>query len=119
MTFRRLALVASRAETSISGGQKSYHNPVVSHAGTGRSRTSARRAHVDAYWLKTNMPTLWGNYVRTAFRTREACAAHFEVSYQTVCNWWDGLHAPASAIYARASIEDGARLHATMTGARP
>lgn len=45
-------------------------------------------------------------------------APHFEVSFQTVCNWWDGMHAPASAIYARASLEDGARLHAVMTGAR-
>lgn len=123
MSFQRPMLVSSQPDLAAPSGQKSRTNHFVLQAGRGRGRAAARRAHVqatiaDAYWLKQNLPSLWGEYVRGRFHTREDCAAHFEVSFQTVCNWWDGLHAPASAIYAKASLEDGARLHAAMTGAR-
>lgn len=114
----RLRAISSCSDTAIGQGPKSLPKVFADQPGRGRGREAARRAHADPRWLKVNMAYLWGNYVRSAFRSREACAAHFEVSFQTVCNWWDGMHAPASAIYARASLEDGARLHAVMTGAR-
>lgn len=114
----RLRAISSCSDTAIGQTQKSLPKVLAPLDGRGRGRVPARRAHVEPRWLKVNMASLWGNYVRSAFRSREACAAHFEVSFQTTCNWWDGLHAPASAIYARASLEDGSRLHAVMTGAR-
>lgn len=96
-----------------SAGQKSFANRFDCRAGE-----TARRARVDGHWLRCNMAALWGRYVRLAFASREAVAAHYGVTFQTACNWWDESHAPAAAIYARASIEDGERLHAVMVGAR-
>lgn len=123
MSFQRPMLVSSQSDADPAAGQKSCANLFVSQAGRGRGRAAARRAHVqapltDAYWLKQNLPALWGEYVRGRFRSREACAEHFGVAFQTVCNWFDGLHSPAAAVFAKASIEDGSRLHAVMTGAR-
>lgn len=63
------------------------------------------------------MPSLWSRYVRGRFATREACADHFGVTFQTACNWWDEVCAPSSAAYAQAAIEDGAALNAVMVGA--
>ena len=113
MTSRSLT-VAPAPEARPSGGQMSCRNPLD----RAPSRRRAGAARVDGFWLKRNMPQLWRNYVRATYRSREACAAYFEVTFQTACNWWDGLHAPSSAVYARASLEDGARLNRHMTGGR-
>ncbi|WDA11426.1 hypothetical protein [Paracoccus marcusii] len=29
-----------------------------------------------------------------SFSSREACAVHFGVTFQTACNWFDALNAP-------------------------
>lgn len=111
MTIRAIASVSFVAPLS---GQKSFANPFDLPPAGGRGR--ARDPRDVGFYLRRNMAVLWGAYVRARFSDREACAAHFGVTFQTACNWWDGANAPASAVYARASIEDGARLHAAMVG---
>lgn len=115
MTLPRLSLVAS-ADPAPDVGQKSCANLLDLPSQGGRGRGDRRRARGVGYDLRRMMPALWGRYVRATFASREGCAAHFGVALQTACNWWDDLHAPAAAVYARASIEDGARLHQFMVG---
>lgn len=126
MSLPRPSLVYSRpGQPGAAAGQKSCPNrldPVrgpAPGAGRGRSAQAARRCFgaVDAYHLKRSMPALWGRYVRQTFASREAVAAHFGVAFQTACNWWDELHAPSAAVYAKASIEDGAGLALVMAQA--
>lgn len=121
MTLRRPVLVSSCGHPAPAAGQTSCANPFDQPAGgRGRGRVQARRAFgvvVDGPWLRRQMPGLWSDYCRAVFVGREACAAHFGVTFQTACNWWDGVCAPHAAVYARASIEDGARLMAVVTGA--
>lgn len=127
MALSRPFLVSQSVHPASGPGQKSYPNrldqtrPAGPCDGPGRGHHAQRRCHgaVDAFALKRQMPALWGHYVRQTFASREATAAHFGVTFQTACNWWDELHAPSSAVYAKASIEDGARLGAAMLGLRP
>lgn len=118
MTLPRPVLVSSCAQPATDGGQKSWANRFDLPPG-GRGRAGRRAAgRLDPHGLKRGMPVLWSRYVRSRFSCREACADHFGVTFQTACNWWDEVCAPAAAVYAQAMIEDGVRLHRVMVGAR-
>lgn len=112
MTIRAIASVSSVAPDA---GQKSLSKEFAPVGGRGRDCRTARRGR-DAHALKCNMAVLWRRYVRLAYRSREDLRADFDVTFQTACNWWDGAHAPSSAAYARAALQDGVRLHAVMVG---
>lgn len=116
MSSLRPRLVHSCAQPAAPSGQTSCPNRLdVPPGGRGWERRGQRGRDV-GFYLRRNMPALWGRYVRGTFASREDCAAHFGVAFQTACNWWDDLHAPAAAVFARATIEDGAALHKIMTG---
>lgn len=58
-----------------------------------RSASVARRGHVhtidrDAFLRR------WSLLMIASFSTREECAVYFDVTYQTSCNWFDGLCRP-------------------------
>lgn len=80
--------------TQPNGGvrQKSHHDQFD---GRGRSRESARRAHIHAYQPdRASFLRRWSLLMIASFSSREACAVHFGVTFQTACNWFDGLNAP-------------------------
>ena len=61
--------------------------------GRGRSVAAARRAHAcrpDAAVFQRR----WSHLMIATFPSREACAVHFGVTFQTACNWFDGLCRP-------------------------
>ncbi|MDO5658316.1 MAG: hypothetical protein Q4G36_08340 [Paracoccus sp. (in: a-proteobacteria)] len=61
--------------------------------GRGRSPAARRRAHI-APPQRDDFTRNWSLLMIASFARREDVAAHFEVSFQTACNWVDGLHRP-------------------------
>lgn len=73
-------------------GQMSRAN---SFDGRGRSAASARRAHVHAdHPDRADFLCRWSLLMIASFRSREHCAVHFVVTFQTACNWFDGFNVP-------------------------
>ncbi|WP_089345754.1 hypothetical protein [Paracoccus seriniphilus] len=71
----------------------------MSHAkqfeGRARNRAAMRRAHVHAQRPdRARFLRRWSLLMIASFDSREACAVHFGVTFQTACNWFDGLNAP-------------------------
>ncbi|MDB6177919.1 hypothetical protein PAF17_10445 [Paracoccus sp. Z330] len=71
----------------------------MSHAnlldGRGRGHRHIRRAHVHAHRPdRAVFLQRWSLLMIASFDSREACAVHFGVTFQTACNWFDGLNAP-------------------------
>ncbi|MDQ7775280.1 MAG: hypothetical protein Q4615_04855 [Paracoccus aminovorans] len=61
--------------------------------GRGRSAAAARRAHAcrpDAQ----DFLRRWSLLMISSFGSREECAVHFGVTFQTACNWFDGICRP-------------------------
>lgn len=70
----------------------------MSHASTfdgrGRGRAAARRAHVQPATDREAFLRRWSLLMIASFSSREICAVHFGVTFQTACNWFDGTNAP-------------------------
>lgn len=71
----------------------------MSHAnmldGRGRGRGDIRRAHVHAHRPdRAVFLQRWSLLMIASFSSREACAVHFGVTFQTSCNWFDAMNAP-------------------------
>lgn len=70
----------------------------MSHAslfdGRGRSRDAARRAHGRINPQRDAFLRRWSLLMIASFASRESCAVHFGVTFQTACNWFDGNCAP-------------------------
>lgn len=62
--------------------------------GRGRSAHARRRAHVHAHADRDGFMRRWSLLMIASFPRRETCAEHFGVSFQTACNWVDGLNVP-------------------------
>ena len=62
--------------------------------GRGRGRDAARRAHADHGTDRATFLRRWSLLMIASFASREVCAVHFGVTFQTACNWFDGLNAP-------------------------
>ena len=58
--------------------------------GRGRGVTAARRAHVHHGIDRDGFQRRWSLLMIASFASREACAVHFGVTFQTACNWFDG-----------------------------
>lgn len=91
MTLPRPVLVSS-SDPAPASGQKSCANPLdlPPQGGRGRDRRGQRGRDV-GFYLRRNMPALWGQYVRGSFASREDCAAHFGVAFQTAYGITFGL----------------------------
>ncbi len=83
--------------TSRSGGRSGPPRAQMSRAnafgGRGRSVAAARRAHAcrpEAAVFQRR----WSLLMIASFPSREACAVHFGVTFQTACNWFDGVCRP-------------------------
>lgn len=61
-------------------------------AGRGRDARARRRTHVQPD--RDGFLRRWSLLLIASFDSREACAVHFRVTFQTACNWFDGLNAP-------------------------
>ncbi|KEP68403.1 hypothetical protein DL1_11850 [Thioclava dalianensis] len=46
----------------------------------------------------------WAALIQHLFVTREDVASGFGVTFQTACNWWDGLNRPSGDKVALAAI---------------
>ena len=62
--------------------------------GRGRNRDAARRAHSHHGTDRGVFVQRWSLLMIASFNSREACAVHFGVTFQTACNWFDGMNAP-------------------------
>ena len=71
--------------------QMSHANPFE---GRGRCRDAARRAHAGHSTDRDAFLRRWSLLMIASFASREVCAVHFGVTFQTACNWFDGLNAP-------------------------
>lgn len=71
----------------------SYAN-VFDRDGRGRSASARRRAHVHARPDRDRFLERWSLLMIASFPSREACAVHFGVTFQTACNWFDAMTAP-------------------------
>ncbi|MBO9457311.1 hypothetical protein J7376_19665 [Paracoccus sp. R12_1] len=83
-----------RIKTQPSSGarQKSHHDQFD---GRGRSRGSARRAHVHGQHPdRADFLRRWSLLMIASFRSSEVCAAHFDVTMQTAWNWREGINCP-------------------------
>jgi len=84
--------------------QKSHPNPFE---GRGRGRAAHRRAHgwcVDPIQYRVAFLDHWSDLIRHLFVTREDVAAAFGVTFQTACNWWDGINRPSGDKVALAAV---------------
>ena len=61
--------------------------------GRGRSPAARRRAHVH-HPDRTDFLRRWSLLMIASFPSREACAVHFGVTFQTACNWFDAFNVP-------------------------
>ncbi len=71
--------------------QMSHANPFD---GRGRGRDAARSAHAGHSTDRAAFLRRWSLLMIASFASREVCAVHFGVTFQTACNWFDGLNAP-------------------------
>lgn len=62
--------------------------------GRGRGPRAARRAHVHHGADRAVFGRNWSLLMIASFSSREACAVHFGVTFQTACNWFDAMNAP-------------------------
>lgn len=84
-------------------GQMSCRNPL--DRGRGRDVAARRRAHIDRP-SRDQFLRDWSLLMIASFASREACAVHFAVSFQTACNWFEGDCRPYGdqVEYARRSL---------------
>lgn len=78
--------------------------------GRGRSPAARRRAHAHAD--REAFMRRWSLLMIASFDSREACAVHFGVTFQTACNWFDALNAPYGhhVDFAQASLPEYRRI---------
>lgn len=62
--------------------------------GRGRRAEAARRAHIHHRPDRKDFTRRWSMLMIASFPSREACATHFGVTFQTACNWFDAINAP-------------------------
>ena len=85
-------------------GRTSHTSPFD---GRGRTATARRRIRGVVGRLEPeDFRRRWSMLLMSNFRNRELCAVHFGVTYQTSCNWIDGLCTPTGDVvdYAAQSL---------------
>ena len=70
--------------------------------GRGRSAAAARRAHANFTLDREQFARHWSLLMIASFGSREECAVHFGVTFQTACNWFDGMCRPYGDAVAHA-----------------
>lgn len=70
--------------------------------GRARSAHAARRAHVSHGPDRDQFMRRWSLLMIASFPSREACAVHFGVTFQTACNWFDAINRPYGDAVAHA-----------------
>lgn len=55
---------------------------------------SARERAVDPYRLRAEFPEFWARYLRMHYGRAEVIAVAFDVTFQTGCNWLEGVSRP-------------------------
>ena len=70
----------------------------------GRARTAAaaRRAHASHGPDRDAFMRRWSLLMIACFGSREECAVHFGVAFQTACNWFDAINRPYGDAVAHA-----------------
>lgn len=93
MTSRRPFLVPIPSEPVTESGQKSWSNVFD---GRGRSRAAYRRTfhRPDPVRYRSEFQPRWSRLIELVFGSRDRCAAEMGVTFQTACNWWDGIARP-------------------------
>lgn len=87
--------------------QMSHANAFAPAGGRARSAHAARRAHVwtqDGPRRRHEFGPRWSLLMIASFGSREACAVHFDVTFQTACNWFDGTCRPYGDVVAHAAL---------------
>ena len=74
-------------------------SPANPFDGRGRSGTDRRRNHGAVGRLEPDdFRRRWSMLLISNFASRELCAVHFGVTFQTSCNWFDGLCTPTGDV---------------------
>lgn len=72
-------------------GEMSCRNPL--DGGRGRDAHARRRVQLMRP-ARDQFQRDWSLLMIGSFASREACAVHFDVSFQTACNWFEGMCRP-------------------------
>ena len=102
-------IATSSDQPSKAPGQMSRPNVFRGHPNEGRGagRAAHRRVHgwrYDPLPYRAEFLDRWAALIRHLFVTREDVAAGFGVTFQTACNWWDGLNRPSGDKVALAAV---------------
>lgn len=104
-------VVANDRQSARAGGQKSFARIIDGPRLTeGRGRAGRRgadrrlpavpgrsRVLVVADVTRAEAIDRWVALINDHCGTRERCAVMFDVTFQTACNWFDGVSAPSAA----------------------
>lgn len=85
--------------------QTSRINGFAPHGGRGRSRSSARRAHVwtaDHGQRRDQFAVRWSRLMMVSFASPEACALWADQTTQTARNWIEGCNRPYGDVVTHA-----------------
>ena len=97
-------------------GPKSWSNALELPRADGRRRM---RGGIDPVQFRAGFGDRWALFCRRAFADRPACQRHFGVSFQTVCNWFDGgICNPSGPVVAIAALEFPAVWASVMGGGK-
>lgn len=111
--------LASCGEPAPAAGQAASANPLVpgrpSPRGPVARRPDPRRCfhRMDPDFYRSDFPDRWARLVRRVFRSRDRCSRHMGVTFQTSCNWFDGMTRPTGdkvALMALAYPDDFAAI---------
>lgn len=90
-----LRLAAVTAVPRRSGAGVRQMSPVNPFEGRGRGAGAVRYRHLPlAPVARDAAREAWSRAMRAVFRSREACAAEMDVTFQTACNWFDAFSTP-------------------------
>ncbi|SHL80165.1 hypothetical protein SAMN05444389_101421 [Paracoccus solventivorans] len=95
--------------------QTSRINDFAPQGGRGRSRSSARRAHVwaaDPGRRRDEFTQRWSRLIMVSFASPEACALWADQTTQTARNWIEGCNRPYGDVVTQAwlTLPDFARI---------
>ncbi|MDN3713419.1 hypothetical protein QWZ10_19830 [Paracoccus cavernae] len=94
--MKQSLLKSEHSHHRIPRAQTSRLNPFD---GRGRSVADRRRNHGAVGRLEPeDFRRRWSLLLISNFATRELCAVHFGVTFQTSCNWFDGLRTPTGDV---------------------
>lgn len=99
--------LTSRDRLAPARAQMSRANAFAPQGGRGRSRSSARGAHVwaaDPARRRDEFLRRWSRLMLASFASPEGCALWADATAQSARNWMDGSHRPCGDVVALAAL---------------